>query len=490
MKEKYYKRVSKLCFIGHGCATVFIILGLMSQLAMAADMAPIRSIIPLICTVAAFVACAVVKKTKDLISYFRFVAIAFSVVYFAMMVLAQGNTCFPYMIPFLLVFILTLDKKTINIGVTVFAITNFIRIILNMIQAVDKNAALEFVMIEAIITILVSIAAVRGLDMINNFITDSIEEITVASKKNEEIAIKISEAAEVIKNDIENMSEGMNDISDSASLMNESMSNIMLGTQNTADAITSQTMQTKDIQDIIEDTNNMTGSVVDITSDVSTALVVGVETMTSLGKKVEEARKSNIEMKDAAEALKDNTEAVRGITNIILSISSKTNLLALNASIEAARAGEAGKGFAVVADEIRNLAEQTKNETENISSIVDALSEKADLVADCAENSTKSSEAESEYAENAAEQFKAVQDLIGTLVEEMKGISTRMKELHKANNDIVDNVSTLSATSEEISASASEATSTSDRNVSLVKEFSISLDKILDEVEALNSYMN
>lgn len=69
----------------------------------------------------------------------------------------------------------------------------------------------------------------------------------------------------------------------------------------------------------------------------------------------------------------ENVNQIDSLTNDILSIASKTNLLSLNASIEAARAGEAGKGFAVVATEISQLAtasQATANRIQSINSMV------------------------------------------------------------------------------------------------------------------------
>ncbi len=68
--------------------------------------------------------------------------------------------------------------------------------------------------------------------------------------------------------------------------------------------------------------------------------------------------------------LSEQSQAIGEIIATVTDISEQSNLLAVNASIEAAKAGDFGRGFAVVAHEIHNLAEQSKQATANIRTLL------------------------------------------------------------------------------------------------------------------------
>ncbi len=96
---------------------------------------------------------------------------------------------------------------------------------------------------------------------------------------------------------------------------------------------------------------------------------------------------------------------VAKVSTSIEAIAKQTNLLALNATIEAARAGDAGRGFAVVASEVKNLAEATRQATQQIGDTVRGLDgQVGSLIGESGEASRR--------AKNAGEGAAQIQGII------------------------------------------------------------------------------
>ena len=102
------------------------------------------------------------------------------------------------------------------------------------------------------------------------------------------------------------------------------------------------------------------------------------EEMEGMTRDSEEIKESGQRISHSTERIVQHVNEISGFAKEIQKISSKTNMLALNASIEAARSGEVGKGFAVVAEEMRNLANDTKDSSEKILDILKQFMEDLD----------------------------------------------------------------------------------------------------------------
>ncbi|SEP03381.1 methyl-accepting chemotaxis protein [Paenibacillus sp. OV219] len=137
-----------------------------------------------------------------------------------------------------------------------------------------------------------------------------------------------------------------------------------------SDMILSIRSQLKDI-DIAKDVaGEMRETLRMLEHKASANINVAQDELVRIGDKMGQIAAHVAETNQSVEAFMVTTNEIRNVLHVIEEISSRTQLLALNASIEAARVGEQGKGFAVVAAEIRKLADHTKQSTEQVHDIV------------------------------------------------------------------------------------------------------------------------
>ena len=122
--------------------------------------------------------------------------------------------------------------------------------------------------------------------------------------------------------------------------------------------------------------------------------------------------------------LGERSQEISRAVNLINSISERTHILALNASMHAASAGEAGRGFAVVADEVQRLAENARDATSQISTLVSNIQvETVDTVETMNNVITQVVEG-SRLADKAGEEMRHTQNSTKDLVESVLQIAS------------------------------------------------------------------
>jgi len=207
------------------------------------------------------------------------------------------------------------------------------------------------------------------------------------------------------------------------------------------------------------------------TNSVTNTIISNANNVKILKDASEIGRSSLHEVSQDIKEISIESEGLMEINTVMQNISSKTNLLSMNAAIEAAHAGDSGKGFAVVAGEIRKLAENSNEQSKTIGIVLKKIKDSIDSI-------TRSTE-------NVLTKFVAIDDSVKIVAEQEEHILHAMEEQGVGSKQILDGINKVNNITRQVSTRSDEML----QNAKEVIRESQNLEKVTQEIESGMSEM-
>ena len=239
-------------------------------------------------------------------------------------------------------------EKTSNVSLGTDAQVFSLEETMSSIEGISESIKKTVTMVDKL-----SPSANSASQSVNNLI----ESTTEISAHNQEVLITLEKAI----TDIKNMSSSVNTI-------NNNFENLSASSQDSGKKI-------KEIDSFAKKIESSALESYKVSEDVAKEAEHGVISVKKTIDSMKNIKNIVTESSSVIKTLGDRSGEIGDVVKFIDSVTTRINLLALNASIIASQAGEHGKPFAVVASEMEKLANQTSNSTVEISQLIEAIQE-------------------------------------------------------------------------------------------------------------------
>jgi methyl-accepting chemotaxis protein len=219
---------------------------------------------------------------------------------------------------------------------------------------------------------------------------------------------------ENLREQIRGLVEGSNVLGSAASEIVASTTQLSTSASESAVAVSETTTTVEEVRQTAQVSSQKAKLVSESAQKVAQSSQSGYKSIEDMNKGMENIRQQMNAIATSMVRLSEQNQAIGQIIASVEDLAIQSNLLAVNASIEAAKAGEHGKGFSVVAQEVKSLAEQSRQATNQVRTILGDIQKATTTAVMATEQGSKAVEVGARQAEVAGE---AIQLLTGSVMD-------------------------------------------------------------------------